>query len=56
LPFGTEALAVICPLLIDGSQDIFSACMSKFANLDFLLPNVEKWVLRCKKMLIYDSR
>jgi hypothetical protein len=54
LPVGTEALAVICSHLIGRPQGTFSLCTPKFEKFEFLLPNVEKWVIDYKKMSIQD--
>jgi hypothetical protein len=56
LPVGTEALAVICPLLIDRSPRFFSACILEFVKFDFLASNAEKWVINYKKMPIRIAR
>jgi len=52
LPVGTEALAVICPHLIDDCANIFSFCTREFARVALSPWNAEKWVIEYKKMSI----
>jgi len=55
LPFGTEALAVICPLLIGLSRTTFSPCTTKFAKFEFSGLNAENWVIDYEKMPIQPA-
>jgi len=50
LPFGTEALAVFCPLLIGRSPSIFRFCTQEFAKFLFSAPNAEKWAIDYEEM------
>jgi hypothetical protein len=55
LPNGTEALAVICLLLIGLFRATFSPCTTKCAKFEFWPSNGEKWVVSRKKISIQDG-